>query len=249
MRRKSSHSIQVNVPVIVFIHEPLYTSAMKILLIEDDEHIRDGLSYALKQENHTVDTSPDGADGSFMARSFAYDAIILDYSLPKKDGLAVCHDIRSAGKKTPILFLSVISDADTKLAAFNAGADDYITKPFSFQELHARLRAVFRRPAITSGSVVSVDDLTLDADQYLVMRSNTPISLTRKEFGLLEFLMHHKGTVVSRALLMEHVWTADSDPFSNTVETHMRNLRKKIDIGNKKKLIVTVPGRGYMITA
>lgn len=227
----------------------LYTLAMKILIVEDDEHVRDGLAHALTSTNNTVDTSPDGADGSFLARSYEYDAIVLDYSLPKKDGLAVCNDIRKVGKTTPILFLSVIDDTETKLAAFRAGADDYVTKPFSFEELHARLQALFRRPKQISKMIISIDDLVLNADRHLVTRGDVPILLTRKEYGMLEYLLHHMDTVVSRALLMEHVWTADSDPFSNTVEVHMRNLRKKINTGNKKNLISTIPGRGYMISS
>lgn len=221
---------------------------MKILLIEDDEHVRDGVSSALRNENHTVDTSPDGNDGSFLARSFDYDVIILDYSLPKKGGLQVCAEIRAAGKMAPILFLSIIDDINTKISALNAGADDYMTKPFSFQELHARIRALFRRPKISERTVLTTDDLILDVERYEVTRGTKVINLTRKEFGVLEYLMHHKGTVVSRALLMEHVWTAESDPFSNTIETHMRNLRKKIDTDSTCKLIVTIPGRGYMIS-
>jgi DNA-binding response OmpR family regulator len=122
-------------------------------------------------------------------------------------------------------------------------------KPFSLEELHARLHALYRRPKIAERSVIQVGDLVLDADQHVVMRNKKDIRLTRKEFGVLEYLINHQGTVVSRALLMEHVWTADSDPFSNTVEAHMRNLRKKINAGGKRDLISNIPGRGYMIKA
>lgn len=217
---------------------------MKVLVVDDDSNTTESLKSSLAAHAHTVDVSPDGADGSFLARSYEYDAIVLDYSLPKKDGLAVCREIRSAGKKTPILFISNTHDVETKLCAFQAGADDYVTKPFSLDELRARLDAMQRRTPDIKGSVVSVGDLRLDEDKISVTRAGKKIHLTRKEYNLLEYLMKHAGRVLSRAQIMEHIWTADGNPFSNTVEAHIRNLRKKL---GSPSMIANVPGRGYMI--
>ncbi|MEI6305003.1 MAG: response regulator transcription factor [Candidatus Taylorbacteria bacterium] len=220
---------------------------MKILIVEDDKSISETLRSGLMAAAHNVEVADNGNDGSFMARSFIYDAIILDYSLPKKDGLAVCREIRALGKTTPIIFLSVTDDTEVKVAAFECGADDYMTKPFSLQELYARLKVLSRRPEKTSIPTLEIHDLKIDPSRNIVTRGNKIIKVTRKEFSMLEYLIKHKGTLVSRALLMEHVWTADSNPFSNTVEAHMRNLRVKLNTGNKPNLIANLPGRGYVI--
>ena len=222
---------------------------MKLLIVEDDRETAETLRHGLLAESHAVDVAENGADGAFMGKSFDYDAIILDYSLPKKDGIQVCKEIRSAKKNTPIIFVSVTADCGTKVSALENGADDYMTKPFSLQELYARLKAVTRRPANMTDPILCVGDLSLDTEKHLVWRGDTPIHPTRKEFNLLEYFMRHKSTVLSRTLIMEHVWTADSDPFSNTVEAHIRNLRKKINIGEKPDMIANVPGRGYIIDA
>ncbi|MDQ2933103.1 MAG: response regulator transcription factor [bacterium] len=220
---------------------------MKILIVEDDPFAAEIAKDSLSAENHTIETATDGAEGSFLAKNYDYDAIILDYSLPKKDGLSVCKEIRAHGRSTPVIFVSATEDLETKIAALTAGADDYLVKPYSHRELHARLLALYRRPKIVERSVLKIGDIVLDASKHLVTRNKKDIKLTRKEFNVLEYLINHQGIIVSRALLMEHVWTADSDPFSNTVEAHMRNLRMKINKGGKKDLIKTVPGRGYMI--
>ena len=220
---------------------------MKILIVEDDTDTRELIRDALTSHSHTSDISADGADGSFLARTYEYDAIILDYSLPKKDGLTVCKEIRAAHKTTPIIFLSSTDDVDIKVKALEAGADDYMVKPFSLNELHARLKAITRRPKEIQKNILCVEDLTLDTETHLVIRGTTPIHLTRKEFNLLEYLMRTPGIIVSRALIIEHVWTADSDPFSNTVEAHIRNIRKKINTGSAPDLIGNIPGRGYII--
>jgi DNA-binding response OmpR family regulator len=220
---------------------------MKILIIEDDAKLALMIKEGLSAESHTVEISSDGADGAFLAKNYEYDAIILDYSLPKKDGIQVAKDIRSTGKNTPILFLSVTEDPEVKVQALENGADDYITKPFSLKELFARIRAVSRRPKVISQPVLTVGDLVMDTEKSSVVRGESTISLTRKEYNLLEYFMKHVGIVLSRALIMEHVWTADSDPLSNTCEAHIRNLRKKINSGNKPNLIENIPGRGYVI--
>ena len=220
---------------------------MKVLIIEDDRPLAEMVKSSLTAENNTVEIAENGADGSFLARTFEYDAIVLDNSLPKKSGMIVCREIRDAGKTTPILFLTIDGDIETKIAAFENGADDYMHKPFALKELSARLKAVGRRPNIIKKTILKVHDLELDSEKHLVKRGDRHIHPTRKEFGLLEYFMTNIGVVVSRALLMEHVWTTDYNPFSNTVESHIRNLRRKLNAGNKPNLIANVPGRGYVI--
>jgi DNA-binding response OmpR family regulator len=220
---------------------------MKILIVEDDAGIAELLREGLAAESHTVEIAENGADGSFLARSFGFDIIVLDYSLPKKNGLQVCKEIRDAGVHTPILFLSTTEATDIKVQAFHAGADDYVTKPFSISEFSARIKAIMRRSKEQAGMILRVRDLIMDTDSCLVTRASKNIRLTRKEYSLLEFFMRHPEKVLSRAVIMEHVWTADQDPFSNTVEAHIRNVRKKINTGHRPSLIINVPGRGYVL--
>jgi DNA-binding response OmpR family regulator len=220
---------------------------MKILVVEDDPEIRESLKTSLEAESFAVDTATEGDEGSYLARTNDYDLIILDLGLPKKDGATICTDIRSAGKTMPILMLSVQADTQQKIKLLNAGADDYMAKPFSFKELVARVRALLRRPSQLQSNILEVDDLVVDISRQKVTRGNKEIYLTRKEFSLLEYLIRFKGMVISRGMLMEHVWNAESDPFSNTIEAHILNLRKKIDTAKKTKLIQTIPGRGYKI--
>lgn len=221
---------------------------MRILIIEDDIHVIDSLRKSLEAECFAVDCSSDGETGSYTARINDYDAVILDLILPKKNGLQVCQDIRNAGKHMPIIIISIKGEPLHKIPILNAGADDYVPKPFSFEELLARLRAVLRRPKTIEDALLFVGDLSLDRNRQRVMRGEQEIYLTRKEFSLLEYLMRNKGNVVSRGMIMEHVWNSDSDPFSNTIEAHILNLRKKVDVTKERKLIYNVPGRGYKIT-
>ncbi len=221
---------------------------MKILLVEDDKSIAQLVRDSLSSDAYTVEVAEDGNEGGFLARSYDFDFIILDNSLPKKSGLTLCKEIRASGKSVPIIFLSVNNDVDTKVAALESGADDYMTKPFSMAELKARIKALSRRPKeMKSQDILRVADLLIDTSKQIVLRGGEEVVLTRKEFRVLEYLLRNIGTVLSRSTIMEHVWTADSDPFSNTVEAHIRNLRKKINIGNKMDLIKNVPGRGYII--
>ena len=220
---------------------------MKILIIEDDRSTAEMIRNGLASEDHVVEIAEDGASGAIMGRSFDYDAIILDYSLPKKNGLTVCHEIRSSGKSTPIIFVSINDDPEIKIGAFENGADDYVIKPFVFRELQARLHAISRRPNLTKKQLLKIGDLVLDIDKHTLTRAGKRIHTTRKEFSLLEYFMKNAGTILSRALLMEHVWTADSNPFSNTVEAHIGNLRRKLNAGKKPNLIINVPGRGYVM--
>ncbi len=221
---------------------------MRILVIEDQEEISNFLKLSLQAECFSVDVAGDGERGSMLARTNEYDAIILDNLLPEKTGLEVCREIRKRGKNTPILMLSVRSDVNTKVELLNAGADDYLIKPFSFEELLARLRAILRRPDRIEGDVLQADDVTLDAKRQAVFVGEKEVYLTRKEFMLFEYLLRNKGTVLSRSMIMEHVWDMSADPFSNTIESHILSLRRKIDaLREKGRLIQTVPSRGYKI--
>lgn len=220
---------------------------MRILLIEDEKEISQFLKTTLAAELFSVDVAEDGERGSSLAILNDYDLVILDNILPKKSGLEVCKYIRARGKNMPIIMLSVKSDAATKIELLNAGADDYVIKPFSFEELMARIKAILRRPKHIEDDILHIDDLTLDTRKYAVTRGKKETYLTRKEFMLLEYLLRNKGVVLSRGMILEHVWDMDTDPFSNTIESHILSLRRKIDPAGKKKLIHTVPGRGYKI--
>jgi len=218
---------------------------MRILIIEDEQEIIEFLKKSFESECFIVDTAMDGAEGSYLARTNKYDLIILDNLMPKKNGLEVCKEIRGEEITTPIIMLSVQSESSTKVDLLKAGADDYLTKPFSFEELLARTRALLRRPTKTEYSILEIGDLKLDTPRHLAIRGKKEIYLTRKEFMLLEYLMQNRGAVMSRGMIMEHVWDMNADPFSNTIESHIVSLRKKIDAENKPKIIHTVPGRGY----
>lgn len=220
---------------------------MRILLIEDDKNLAESLKVSLESECFIVDIAEDGEQGAYCARLNDYDLMILDNMLPKKGGIEVCKEIRGCGKTLPIIMLSVKSDTSSKTELLNAGADDYLTKPFSFDELLARIRAIMRRPKQIESDVIQVDNLILDGNKHSAIRGDKEVYLTRKEFILLKHLMKNRGAVLSRAAIMENVWNMDADPFSNTIESHIVNLRKKIDFGKHKKLIATVPGRGYKI--
>ena len=219
---------------------------MRILVVEDEKKISDLLKVSLEAECFAVDTAEDGEKGSYLARSNDYDAIVLDNLLPKKLGRQVCEEVRRENKTTPIIMLSVRSEVETKVDLLNAGADDYLTKPFSTEELLARIRALLRRPGQIEDEVFKVGELAVDTRKQVVKLANKEIYLTRKEFMLLEHLLRNRGGVVSRAMLLEHVWDMSADPFSNTIEAHVRSLRRKIETG-KRKFIRTVPGRGYRI--
>ncbi|MFZ5365161.1 MAG: response regulator transcription factor [Patescibacteria group bacterium] len=220
---------------------------MRILVVEDEKDIREFLKAGLESECFIVDTAEDGEKGSFLARTNDYDLVILDLIMPNKSGQEVCRDIREAGKNFPILVLSVQTEIPTKVELFNMGADDYLTKPYSIEELLARIRALLRRPRVIENEVLEFEDLTVDPKKHLVKRGQKEIYLTRKEFMLLEYLLKNKQQVLSRAMIMEHVWDVDADPFSNTIESHILSLRKKIDVKSKPKLIHTIPGRGYKL--
>ena len=218
---------------------------MRILIVEDEKEIRSFIKKSLEAECFVVDAAEDGEKGSYLARTNDYDLVVLDNIMPKKNGLQVCEEIRNDKKNVPILILSVKSETTTKVDLLNAGADDYLTKPFSLDELLARIKALLRRPKQIKDDILEIDDLVLDANKHIVQRGKEKIYLTRKEFILLQYLMKSPGVVFSRSMIMEHVWDMSVDPFSNTIESHILSLRKKIDVKGKKKLIYTVSGRGY----
>lgn len=223
---------------------------MRILVIEDNDDIRALLSDYLKEECFAVDVAATGEQGSRLARTNDYDIVILDYMLPDKDGLEVCKEIRAQGKTMPILMVSVLADTKDKVMLLNSGADDYISKPFSLEEVRARIAALLRRPPTIMPNVITIAYLTIDPGRQKVFCSEQEVYLTRKEFSLLEYLARNEEMVVSRGMIMEHVWNMESDPFSNTIEAHIFNLRKKIACADSKDtLIRTVPGRGYKLSA
>ena len=220
---------------------------MRVLVIEDDESIAQMLTICLKNECFAVDRADTGTKGSFMARTNDYDIIILDNMLPGKTGKDVCVDIRNQGKNTPILILSAIIETEKKIEMLAIGADDYLEKPFSSHEFIARVKAILRRPQILTHDVFTFDTLMLDVHRHIVQRNGKIIRMTRKEFMLLEFLMRNKGFVMSRGAILEHVWDINADPFSNTIESHILSVRKKIHSEGEKKLIHTISGRGYVL--
>ena len=220
---------------------------MRLLLIEDDADIAEFLKINLETEFFTVDLAKDGARGSWLARTNNYNLIICDFNLPLLSGPEVVKEIRAENKTVPIIMLTVIGNLEDKLELFSLGVDDYLTKPFIFEELLAHIKAILRRPRTAQNTSLKIDDLFINVDRHLVKRGKIDIQLTRKELSLLEYLLKNRGRILSRGLLLENVWDADADPFSNTIETHILKLRRKIDLPGKKKLFYTVPGRGYKI--
>lgn len=220
---------------------------MRILLIEDDIELAKILIECLKSEHMTVDTCHEGDTGSYVARTNSYDLILLDQILPKKIGTEVCRELRRSYIKTPILIMSVHCTTEDRIEYLNSGADDCIAKPFSIAELVMKIKTLARRPYDIKESVITIDDVTINADTLTVSKNGKGLYFTRKEFLILEQIAKKPGQVVSRMDIMDHVWSKDFDPFSNTIETHIRNIRKKI--GDKKNTkIETVPGRGYRVS-
>jgi DNA-binding response OmpR family regulator len=220
---------------------------MNILIVEDDKETLDFLKLSLEGEGFVVDTAEDGDIGSYKARTNNYDLILLDNMLPNKDGRQICAEIRSRGSSVPIIMLSARTELDTKIDLLRTGVDDYMTKPFSYEELYARIKALLRRPKKIEHTLLQIGNLTLDTDGHTVKRGSKEIHLTLKEFLLLEYLARKRGLVLSRAEILEHVWDVNADSFTNTIETHILNLRKKIRQKGKKDFIHTVSGVGYKI--
>lgn len=220
---------------------------MRILVIEDDPTVGQYVKRGLEEHRWSVDLVADGEEGEQRAGSEAYDLIILDMRLPGKSGLEVLHAFRARGFERPVLVLTAQDAVDAKVTALRAGADDYVTKPFAFEELLARVEALARRPRALASQVLKVGDLVLDQGTREVRRNGELIDLTPKEFTVLEYLMRHQGRVMSRTLITEYAWGYHFDPGTNIVDVVINHLRKKIDAKHDRKLITTVRGVGYMI--
>ncbi len=221
---------------------------MKILIAEDEDKIADFIQSGLKSEGYAVDRASDGELGLFMASESQYDLVILDWRLPKIDGLTLCKLLRKNGQTAPIMMLTARDSVDDRVAGLDAGADDYLTKPFSFEELMARIRALSRRftPAAAT-SIWVIGDLTVSTDTHRVERAGKPIKCSATEFRLLRFLIENTHRVVSRTLILEKVWGFDFSPESNIVEVYINYLRDKIDKGFPAPLIQTIHGVGYRL--
>jgi len=221
---------------------------MKILLVEDEIGIANFIEEGLKLDKYLVDVAHDGRTALDMIHINEYDLVILDLMLPDIDGLQVCQEIRRAGLNIPVIMLTARNTIDDKITGLDSGADDYVTKPFDLDELLARVRALLRRgKKHAAGNEILVGEIKLNTKTHEVQRQSKNIILTNKEFKILEYLMHRPNEVISRQEILEHVWDTDTDPFSNTVEVHIRYLRQKIDKGFKTKKIVTVRGAGYKL--
>ena len=222
---------------------------MRILLVEDDSRVAGFIARGLREQAYAVDVALDGELALELAALNEYDAVILDVLLPRKDGHAVCHQLRGEGSRVPILMLTARGAVDDRIAGLDCGADDYLTKPFDFRELLARLRALLRRPYGVRPGTMRIADLTLNTANHAVARAGKPISLTAKEYALLEFLVANQDRVVGRERIAEHVWDENFDPFSNLIEVYIRRLRAKVDAGFAQPLIHTRRGEGYLLTA
>lgn len=221
---------------------------MRILLVEDEKSIADFVVRGLKAERFVTDWTAQAEQALFWAKTNNYDAAIVDIELGgQKVGLAICKAIREKDKEFPIIILSATHDTAVKIEALNLGVDDYLTKPFSLMELLARIRALLRREKKVIGPILRVDDIVMDVNAHSVKRGKREITLNRKEFALLEYFMRNPGTTLTRSMILEKIWGTPADPLTNTVDVHMRFLRKKIDEGHKKKLLKTIHGHGYKI--
>ncbi len=221
---------------------------MRILLIEDDMEAASYMIKGLRESGHVVEHAADGKDGLFMAASGGYDALVVDRMLPGVDGLTIVKTLRTAGNATPVLFLSALGEVDDRVRGLKAGGDDYLTKPYAFAELLARLEALDRRAgAVAAGTALKVADLEMDLVARTVRRAGRAIELQPKEFALLEYLMRHAGQVVTRTMLLENVWDYSFDPQTNVIDVHISRLRQKIDKDFDRPLLHTVRGSGYSL--
>lgn len=223
---------------------------MKILLVEDDREAASYLVQALDEAGHVAHHAADGETGYAMASGMDYDALIIDRMLPRRDGLSIVESLRAEDNKTPVLILSALGEVDDRVTGLRAGGDDYLTKPYAFTELLARIEVLARRSSPTEAATsYQVGDLSLDRLSRKVERNGDAILLQPREFRLLEYLMKHAGQVVTRTMLLENVWDYHFDPQTNVIDVHMSRLRAKIDKGHAESLLHTIRGAGYMIRA
>lgn len=220
---------------------------MRVLLVEDEVRMARFITRGLREASYAVDVAENGTDALYQAAINTYDAVILDVMLPEKNGFDVCRELRAAGQQIPVLMLTARDAVEERITGLDAGADDYLTKPFEFGELLARLRALLRRGAAVRDTKLKVADLMIDARGQTVMRAGKRIELTTKEYALLEYLARERGRVVGRAEIAEHVWNEEFDPFSNLIEVYINRLRRKIDDGRAASLIQTRRGAGYIL--
>lgn len=218
---------------------------MRLLVAEDEKDLALTLRKALEEEGFAIDLAFDGEDGLFKAREISYDAIILDLMLPQLDGWAVLQALRRSGRRTPVLILTARDATEYKVRGLELGADDYLTKPFALTELVARVRALIRRSSADPVPIVAIGGLTIDTAARIVRVEGQGVDLTAKEYAILEFLVHHRGTLVTRAMLCEHLYNEDVDVFSNVVDVHISTLRRKLG----RSVIQTRRGQGYIIDA
>ncbi|MFN3395187.1 MAG: response regulator [Thermodesulfovibrionales bacterium] len=221
---------------------------MRLLLVEDERNVAAFIKKGLEEEFYSVDIAEDGSEGLLMALSNDYDLIILDIMLPGMNGVEVCKKIREKDRRVPILMLTAVDSVESKVQGLESGADDYLTKPFAFSELLARIKALLRRVPDTINEL-TIDDLRMELLSRRVYRGDREITLTPKEFSLLEYLLRNKGRVLSRTQIIENVWGYNFDPGSNVVDVHIKFLREKIDSASERKLIHTIRGAGYILKA
>jgi DNA-binding response OmpR family regulator len=222
---------------------------MRVLLVEDDSRIARFVARGLQEQSYAVDVAVNGEDAVYQAEINDYDVVILDVMIPRKDGFATCRAIRDLGKRMPILMLTAKDAVEDRIRGLDSGADDYLTKPFEFGELLARLRALLRRPKDLRPPQILVGDLELDTAAQTVKRGNKAISLTAKEYALLEYLARKANCVVGRSEIAEHVWDESFDPFSNLIEVYVNRLRRKLGEKDGKPLLQTRRGSGYILCA
>jgi heavy metal response regulator len=222
-------------------------SPVRILVVEDERKVASFIKKGLEEEGYAVDVAADGEEGLVMALTRVHDLIILDIRLPRRDGLRVLQALRHDGVTAPVLLLTVRATIEDKVLGLDAGADDYLTKPFAFQELVARVRALLRRRAEGEPTVLHIGDLTLDPARRTVTRGDEKIDLTPREFALLDYFMRNPGRVLTRTMIAEHVWDYSFDTSTNVIDVYVNYLRKKVDAGREPKLLHTMRGVGYVL--
>ena len=220
---------------------------MRILLVEDDTRMARVIAKGLREQAYAVDLAGDGQEAAYLGCVNEYDLVILDVMLPLKDGHAVCRELRANSVRTPILMLTARGSVDDRVTGLDSGADDYLTKPFDFKELLARIRALLRRAAVFRPPVMRVADLMLNTASHAVARGGRSVDLTAKEYALLEFLILNQGKVVGREQIAQHVWDENFDPFSNVIDVYIKRLRAKLDANSGRRLIHTRRGEGYLL--
>lgn len=231
------------------IRERHYDAGMRLLLVEDDTRIARFVAKGLREQSYAVDVAASGEEALYQAAINTYDLLILDVMIPAPDGFAVCRELRKSGQRMPILMLTARDAVEDRISGLDHGADDYLTKPFEFRELLARLRALLRRTGRLQPAKLAVADLVIDTVGQNVSRGGRMISMTAKEYALVEFLARNAGRVVGRAEIAEHVWDEEFDPFSNLIEVYVNRVRRKIDADSAHPLLHTRRGAGYVLSA